>query len=447
MFAKKFKLNLDSESRHEAFMVFVLFASWVISRTVLLIFYAPTVNPDTGTYQLLADQIAQFDFSHYNGQRTPGYPLLILLSRNNYFILWIIQSFMALGTSSLVYWLVRTQTTNRLSALSASLLSLMALNLLFFEAAIFTEIASASLLALTCCLSVRILNRDTGIGSVLALGGGIALLTLTRPQYVFMILWLPLVIVFFARQRRWAVALIVFASASLPVTGWMAFNKKELGSFTITTLLGYNLSNHTGAFMEYAPDDYAEIRDIYLKYRKQKLEETGSHHMTIFWARKELLEKTGMSEVELSKQFQRLSIQLIKEHPVLYLRGVVNSWISFWTVPNYWELDKLKSRHLSEALQWAWKIQQPVYRLFNALFILISAWLIWQVIWHPASKRDQLMVPFIFSSIVIGCSVVQALAEYGDNSRYFIPNQPLVIATVIIAIADLARRWRPVRIK
>jgi hypothetical protein len=424
-------------------ILFTIITVWAISRAILLIFYVPTTNPDTETYQLFADQLSNLDFTHYNGQRTPGYPLLILLAGNDHFVLWIIQSFMALATSLLIYFLVSAHTTSRLWALAAGLLSLTALNLLFFEAAVFTEVASAFLLALTCYLFIRLVKRNTSIGFALIVGGVTSLLALTRPQYIFAILLLPILTVFFIRRRGLIIALTVFASASVPVAGWMAFNKLELGRYTLTTLLGYNLSNHTGAFMEYAPDKYSEIRDIYLKYRKQKTEETGSHHMTIFWARKELLEKTGMSEVDLSRQFQQLSVQLIKEYPSLYLQSVAKAWFSFWAVPNYWELDKLKSRQLAEVLQWAWKIQHPIYRIFNILFMLMSLALLWQLLRHPASAREQLETPLLLSAIVIGCSVVQALVEYGDNPRYFIPNQPLVIAFVLIATADSARRWRP----
>lgn len=445
IYTNKLGIKSDFRSVHGRFAILSLLVLWGITRGTLLFFYVPTSNPDTGTYQLLADQISRTDFTDYNGQRTPGYPLLILLAQNNYFALWIIQSFMALAISLLIYFLVFAHTTNRIWALAAALLNLTALNLLFFEAAVFTEVASAFLLALTCYLFIRLVKRNTSTGFALIVGGVTSLLALTRPQYVFAIFLLPILAIFFIRQRGLIIALTIFTSASVPVAGWMAFNKHKLGYYTLTTLLGYNLSNHTGAFLEYAPDKYSEIRDIYLKYRTQKLEQTGSHHMTVFWARKELLEKTGMSEVELSRQFQQLSIQLIREHPILYLQSVVKAWFSFWAVPNYWELEKLKSRQLADFFQYAWKIQHPVYRIFNVLFVLMSMALLWQLLRHPASAREQLVTPLLLSSMIIGCSVVQALAEYGDNPRYFIPNQPLVIAFVFMATADLARRWRLVK--
>lgn len=433
--------GLVSTSSRECPWWWAMLVVWAASR-LLLLYYAPTINPDTGTYQLLADQIAGLDFSAYNGQRTPVYPLLILLAGNDYFVLWLFQSCMGLATALLVCLLVREHGLDRRWALAAGLVSLTALNLLFFEAAVFTETASAFLLAATTYLFIRFTRRGPGAQAATALGGLAALLVLTRPQYIFLIPLLPLLVILLRGRRDWLLALVLFVAASAPVVGWMAFNKQQVGYFTLTTLLGYNLSNHSGAFMEEAPEKYAQVRDIYLKYRQQKLAQTGSHHMTVFWAREELLGRTGLSEVELSRQLQRLSFELIRDHPGRYLRSVAKAWASFWAVPNYWELNKLKSRGLANALQGAWALQHPFFRAFNLIFVVASGLLFWQFLRRPTMARKKLAVPLILSCIVIGVSLVQALVEYGDNPRYYIPNQPLVVAGVLIAVADWLRHWR-----
>lgn len=430
------------KARQEVLPLGMLFLVWAATRAVLWVFYVPTTGMDTGTYQLLADQIAGLDFQHYNGQRTLGYPLLILLAQNNYMILWVIQSILGFFTALLVYLLVRSHTGRWSWALAAGLLSLTALNLMFFEAAIVTETASAFLLAWVSYLFVRFIQGGCRIRAALILGVMAAILVLTRPQFVFVILLLPLLILVFTHARARQAALVVFLMATVPVLGWMAINKMTVGHFSLTTLLGYNLTNHSGSFIEYAPDEYSIIRDIYLKYRQQKLEQTGSHHMTVFWARQELLAASGLSEVELSSQLQKLSVELIKAHPGLYAKSVAKAWASFWMVPNYWELEKLGAVRLSEALHLIWAIQHPALRACNAFFLGMSVILTWQWLRHPEQASECYWVPLFLCWLVMAVSVVQSLVEYGENPRYFIPTQPLVLAAVIMAAADMVRRIR-----
>jgi len=207
----------------------------------------------------------------------------------------------------------------------------------------------------------------------------------------------------------------------------------------MSTWLGYHLTNHSGAFMEYAPDEYAVIRDIYLKYRKIKIAERGTHRMTFWLARQELREATGLPEPQISHQFQQLSMQLFVRFPLRYIASVTDAWLSFWVVPNYWHLENLKSQTLADGLKIIWQGQQVLYRLFNLLFLIATVVLLWQLL----RKRKPLQynfVPLLLTMVILGTSVTQALTEYGENGRYSIPTQPLVMAVVTLAIAGLANR-------
>ncbi len=50
----------------------------------------PTAFPDTGTYIEVAKQLVSGDFSNYQGRRTPGYPLLLILAQLSPHAVWII---------------------------------------------------------------------------------------------------------------------------------------------------------------------------------------------------------------------------------------------------------------------------------------------------------------------------------------------------------------------
>jgi hypothetical protein len=255
---------------------------------------------------------------------------------------------------------------------------------------------------------------------------------------------IPLIALFalFTQNRKWIAVLAFLLTSSLPVLGWMNFNKQHIGHFSLTSLLGYNLSNHTGAFMEMASDEHALFRDIYVKYRDEKIRETGSHQMTIFRARNELKRASGLNEVELSSRFQRISMELIAKHPQRYLLSVVKAWASFWAVPRYGQTQNIKYISLAKTLDWIWKVEHPLLRLVNTTFLLSSALLTIQILRQRKQGITDFAAPAFMAIIVLATSIVQALAEYGENPRYFIPSQPLVIAATAMALQVLLQKYR-----
>jgi hypothetical protein len=52
------------------------------------------------------------------------------------------------------------------------------------------------------------------------------------------------------------------------------------------------------------------------------------------------------------------------------------------------------------------------------------------------------IAPAFMATVVLATSLVQALAEYGENPRYFIPSQPLVIAASALALLVLVQTYR-----
>ena len=127
------------------------------------------------------------------------------------------------------------------------------------------------------------------------------------------------------------------------------------------------------------------------------------------------------------------------------MASVADAWLSFWVVPNYWDLNNLKVTVLVDGLKAIWKGQQILYRLFNLLFCISAVVLLGQLIIRRRKNLQQTLVPMLLTTIILGNSVVQALIEYGENGRYSIPTQPLVVAAVILAIAELVNRRREQR--
>ena len=418
--------------RDELFPVLFLALLWLITRGILFACYEPVTYADSGTYLRLAQQIINLDFTGYDGQRTPGYPLLLALMAENNFALWLVQSVIALMTAFLVYALLRRVGISTAWALAAAVINLLTLNALFFEPAVMTETITAFLLVAVSYLMASMVSGMAGSATPWLLGLITALLILTRSQFIVLIPVFLVLLWWFARQRRASTLLIFLLVTSAPVLGWAGFNKQQTGYFTITTLLGYNLSNHSGAFMERAPDKDAVLRDIYLKYRDRKMAETGSHHMTIFNARKELLQTTGLSEIGLSREFQRISVNLFMAYPADYLGSVAKAWLSYWTEPNYWRLDKVRNPSVSTVAQIIWKAQHLLLRGLNVVFILLTPYVVWRALMCRDAVSHGMRIALVLAANVLSVSVMQALVEFGENGRYFIPSQPLVLMFVLL---------------
>jgi hypothetical protein len=355
------------------------------------------------------------------------------------------QLVLGIAISVILFRIVVNHTSNVGLAFAIGLVHSVSLNQLFWEANIVNETLATFLIVLSVYLLTSSIRRGDVMYAVLV-GAVTALAALTRPLYIYLG---PLYLIFLLMRlgKKGKKALISFSIAFLvPVFGWAFFNKSTVDYFGLTTLVGYNLSQHSGGFMEKAPDKYAAIRDIYLKYREQKLQESKTHSMTIWIARHEIKERTGMSDVALSRELTKLSLELFTKYPGLYATSVVEAWASFWTIPNYWDLEKVHNPGVASFLKSAWRIERYALVLMNFVCLIVCGCAIIGGLMNGWEDSIGLDLSLILSCIVIGASVLQAALEFGENGRYSIPTQPLVVSMALMATwAGAERLWRSVR--
>jgi hypothetical protein len=220
----------------------------------------------------------------------------------------------------------------------------------------------------------------------------------------------------------------------------MAVNKSTLNYFGLSTLLGFNLTNHSGGFIEYAPP--SPLRDIYLKYRAQRMSESGGHSFTIFEAANEMQEQTGLSPTDLSRELARISVNLFIAHPILYASSVARAWWSFWAVPNYWRLNQFSDAVTATQFQRAWRWEQLVLRAMNLLFVVGACALAAIFVFRRPPSSRTLIFLGVLASVVLSASLGQAIVEYGENPRYSVPTQPLVLCFVLTGAWLVGRLWR-----
>lgn len=424
--------------------VVTLFALGLICMSVRIAVWAtwsPTSEVDTPSYVDMAYILRSLDFSHYLGLRPPGYPLLLLLAALDFDRVWVLQSILGVAISLMVYSLTYSQTRSAAWAFLAGLAHSLNLNQLLFEASILTETFSAFLLVAVVWLLLRPLGAGGQRLSVyVAAGVAAGIASLTRPLLLYLG---PLcLLVLFHDWRRVRVplpsrlkwALFFLAPWILLVVGWSLFNLVTVDYFGVTTLGGYEITNQTGAFIELAPEKYAAVKEVYLRYRAQRMAQFGTHVNTIHVAVHDLLKETGLSYSDLSRTLLRMSLELIAAHPIRYLKGVTRAWVDFWRQNIYWQANPRPGLQLRIwSLQW-WLIQGAVL-----IFLAVSSKALWSLV---RGRRNppvsiQCLLP---TSIVLVGSVIQALIELGGNARYAIPFQPLVVLVAFVSMHSASRR-------
>lgn len=399
--------------------------------------YSARRTSDLQGYLDVAQMILRMNFSSNEGARTPGYPALLAISGLNENTAWIMQMGLGLLISTLLFAFSWKWLQNAPWAFFIGLAYSLNLAQLFFEATMLAETLSTFLLLLALGLAawIRPGRKRIWFPSLL-LGAVLGFAVLTRPLYIYLG---PLFLVYLywqgrgesARRRTLLVSAYLLPWMAL-VLGWSAVNWYTTKYFGPTTMTGYYLMNHTGNFIEYAPQEYATVRDIYLKHRAEQIAATGNQSMTVWRSFINLQHTTQLSYAGLSELLTRLSLVLIVQHPLLYLQSVFVAWVDFWKVSNYWDLKLLRVPTLIPWLDWIWKIERYLLAALNGLFLLLGAYWLFRWIRKRLTPEEAPQL-WIWILVLLG-SVFQALLERGDNARYAVSFEVVILWTVLVTL-------------
>lgn len=405
-----------------------------VERLLLWRLYAPASFGDTATYFRLAEALAAGGLNAFDGTRVPGYPYLVLWLGLEPKRLWVAQLFMGWLTSLLLFYLGwRTTGSPALGGLLGLLYDLIPGQVLF-ESNLLTEAPTTFLVVLSLALWAALDGAETEQGRfllALPLGFAAALAGLMRPLFFILAPWL-LPFVLLAGPASWRARLARGALFSLGplllLGGWLGWVYTHYHFLAPTVMGGYHLVQHTGEFFEYLPDEEAAIRDTYLKYREAQIAARGAQTNAIWDAIPELTQVSGLTFYDLSRKLQRLSLRLIREHPDLYLRNVVEGWIGFWKAPLFWRPENLRLEALRAPLRLAGLAGRGISLLSNAAFLLLS------LLWPLRRRLPPLGFDRAFAltaGLVWLTSIVQTLVDHGDNPRFLVPLQMVVIYVVL----------------
>lgn len=404
--------------------------------------YAPVPANDTGSYETVAHMIASGDFSGYDAMRTPGYPLFMLACGMRPGVMWAVQSLMGIAAAAFAFLMASRLARGLVMPVLAGLSVALATNLVFFESLLQSETLALALILLGSWLAQRALLGGHDRAAVLA-GVVLAFAALVRPLYFVLGPVGALGAALLLGPRRWRIALSLLAPVVTVYLGLSAFNYAKVGYFGGTTHLGLHLFNHTIGFAESASDRYAEVREIAIRqrdaHRDELLVNDDNRAFTRGYATAEMQERFGLDAVALCKLLQGFSFDAILRNPVAYGWSVAITWLRFWRVPLVMYPEPFRSRAVERVYAALWWPVKLWWLGLNIAFLLLGPPILLRLR-RPDPVAVSLATLWL---MVIAASVVQALIEYSDNSRYWVPTAPLV-AVVVFAGWDYLRRARSV---
>ncbi len=439
VFLKKIQAAIDSKT------LLVLIGYSVLIRVVLFFgYYAITIFPDSHDYIFLAKQISSFDLSTYSGKRTPGYPILLSILQNNLIALIFLQLLLGILSTLLLFDISKKLSKSKSIGFWVAIIYTSFMHVVLYDFAVLTEALTVFLVLASVWLIVKFQLFESNKNKLyyIFLSIVLAWLYLTRPLYIY----IPVGFAIFYSVKSIKSGKSGFKNAFfksslvllIPLLSyflWNNHNKQTIGYFTNTQYFGINLAQTATPFFEKAPKQHALIRDIIVKHRDSILKiKPTLLPMSVWLAHEELLEKTQLSEIELSNQLGEISKNLFKAHPTLYLKQVATSWLLFWGNQDSlkWEYSKIKQKVFKTLATPFWlHFQRYILVLFNLLFLLFSVIKLFKFFKDYKSHFDYNL--FIVC-IVLSGSLAQALVAYGSNSRFCFPFFPLIVYFVIYNI-------------
>jgi hypothetical protein len=403
----------------------------VLVRAGLWLTYPLTETNDTPTYRHLARSLTNKGFESYNGMRTPGYPLFVALTGSDAG-LYAVQLLLGVLTTLVIFFLAWKLSGKAWFGGALALAHTLNMGQVFFEASFLSEALSTFLLFLVFAGLFYLFDpQSSRFYFAIALGIGLAaaILAMTRPLFVFVPFWGALFLAFFSKapfKTRWAAAILTALPAVITLAVWVGYIYTNFKILSLDSMGGYHMVNHVTSFFELAPDQYAPIRDTFLEFRAARLAESGDSVNTIWDAIPALMEQTGYNYYRLARVMGDISSQLIAQNPDKYAWNLILGWLWFWKAPIYWDSSQFAPA-LASVMQILALAERGLLILANLIFLFASL-----LLFLPrfrARLQPNLFIYFAASAIWV-TSILQTLAEHGDNPRFLVPLQTLIVILV-----------------
>ncbi len=422
-------------SNNKNLVVILVFG--IVYRLVMHFFICDSILlvGDSESYILLAEKINDLALNGYNGERTPGYPLLLFLAGSSLRVAVLYQHILGVISSVFMYKTFLNFQISHKSSLWLTLFFQCFLNVYFYEITLLTETLSLFLLTIIVYVFSKNYLENTQFKVDLLFGILLGILTLVKPFYAF----IPFVFYGFIVLKKKQLSailnkrIIILFFPLLVYFGWSYVNKINTGYFTSTTFFGLNLSQNCVFFAEKTPEKYQWIGIPYAKYREMAIRNGESSPAMAIWNAYEdgAYEDKKMGFADFSYLLGDYAVQTIKNNPKAYCHQVVTrSWFDFWrpTIPAYEnKIDEDKKTLVAKL----WFVQRKLFNLIKFGFLFLVPFYCFKYLKDKKVTPDLVIVILIFAA-----SVLQGIITYGTNSRYSFPFEYLMMGVIVICIKN-----------
>lgn len=400
---------------------------------VAVLYQHITFYPDSVGYFELADRLLHFDLQDYEGQRSPGYPLLLAIAGMSELAVVLLQWVAGIATLVVLYKILFFLKIRQSYALLFTLFTAAYLPAVFFDFALLTESLTLLVVISAFYQFFRILKNENKRYSYLLLLILCSYLVLIKTFYVFLPVVLSIILLLEHKSLKKILGLVLLPF--IVFFGWSYVNKLNTGHFVSTTYYGFNLAQNCVSFAENTIPEYQEIGDIYAKYREANDTSRYEVAMTIWQAYPELKRETGLSFPDLSKQLYDYSIATIKENPLAYAKQVFISWADFWKTSLYWEYESFAISEGAIVLKYVCYGERILLQLVKLIFLLFVPLHLYRFV-----RSKKFSVQMTITLVVLVASILQAVVTYGTNSRFSFPFEFLILVSVWLDYMEYRRR-------
>ncbi len=431
-------------------------AAALAERILLFTSYPPVAYHDTASYRRLAAAILA-GWNGYDGTRSPGYPLFLAWLGSDQAV-YAAQLLLGLLTT-IIFCLTGWLATRSLGfAAAAGLAHTLNLGQLFFEANLLTETLTTFWLALALLGVTAWVYLPGWRGRWLALAAGTAAAAAgqVRPLFVLFPGWVAVFLAATAvpvdapaqlralpawlSRRRLRFLAWGLLPAVILVGGWMGYIYKNFHVVGVTSMQGYYQMQHAGVFFELVPDQYAAVRDVYLKYRARQVAQYQSPGNAIWDAIPELEKVSGLNFYGLSRLMGQISTRLLWAHPDLYARNLLEGWWMFWRAPVYWSAQNIANILAQNGLAAAVTLERYLLASANLFFVSTS---LLALFWRRGRAWLELNAWLAFLAVSVWMtSIAQTFLDHGDNPRFLVPLQTFVVLWCLWIATILVKKWK-----
>lgn len=409
---------------------FLLLFGLVYRLLIFAVYTTVSKWPDSWGFMVLSEYLLKFDLTGYNGERSPGYALLIFLGFGTMKITIIYQFIIGIFTSIYWYKTVLNLKFNKSNALLITLFIESFLHVFFYETSILVESLALFFFSIIFYHLTDNYFKKSSIKLEIWMSFLFGYLVLIKPFFAY----IPFLIYGFSVLYKFSFRtiinkkIIILIFPLIAYFGWSYVNKLNTGYFVSTTFLGLNIAQNCVYFAEKGPKEYQLIMDSYVKYREKVISENKDVAMTIWHSHEQELKHIYPYFPDCSHVLGEYGKATIKNNLSDYFYQVLTkSWFDFWKVQIYWHYDQFNFKYIKYFFGGIWKIQKVILYLFKFTFLLLVPFYIFQFFKEGKVTNEIVMVVIVFAG-----SVFQGLVTYGTNVKYSFPYEFLMIFTVLL---------------